>query len=274
MFPQRSKDTPPQRFTSTGQTIIGLPCFVMNNYQSSAKKLFKVDLCKSAQVLNISALFLSSSYPVQAHNKQPCTQNQTTLHGGVIVAVQTVATPKRTFKLFKFNTTKLNLFLDIGLALAFVVELQEHFTGLRNHELIGVGLGIAMLIHIVLHWKWVWNITKTFFRNLFYSSRLSYILNTALLIDMAVITVTGILISRTLGLNLGVTQSAQMTFKSLHVLASNFSLLLVGTHVAIHWKWILSNSKKYLFRITSGKGKATKVPTVPALSLTQSTAQE
>jgi len=187
------------------------------------------------------------------------------------MAVQPIVAPKSKSNLFKINTIKLNLFLDIGLALAFVVELQEHFTGLRNHELIGVTLGIAMLVHLVLHWKWVWNITKTFFRNLFHNSRLSYLLNAALLVDLAVITVTGILISRTLGLNLGVAQSAEMTFKSLHVLASNFSLLLVGTHVAIHWKWILSNSKKYLFRITSGKSKAAQAP---ALSLKQSTAQE
>ncbi len=190
------------------------------------------------------------------------------------MAVQTLAAPKRTSNRFKINTTKLNLFLDLGLALAFVVELERHFTGLRNHELIGVALGVASITHIVLHWKWVWNITKTFFRNLFHSSRFSYILNAALLVDMAVIIVTGVLISQTLGLNLGIARDAQMTFKSLHVLASNFSLMLVGTHVAIHWKWILSNSKKYLFRLPIGKGKALKSPTVPALSLKQSTAQE
>ncbi len=189
------------------------------------------------------------------------------------MAVQQAVVQKRKFNLFKINTTKLNLFLDMGLVLAFVVELERHFTGLRNHELIGVAIGVTLLTHIVLHWKWVWNITKNFFHNLFHSSRLSYILNAALLVDMAVIIVTGILISETLGLNLGVARDAQMTFKSLHVLASNFSLMLVGTHVAIHWKWILSNSKKYLFRIPGIKGKTPKLTTAPALSLKQSVAQ-
>ncbi len=190
------------------------------------------------------------------------------------MAVQTVAAPKRTLNRFKLNTTKLNLFLDLGLALAFVVEMERHFTGMRNHELIGVAMGIALLIHIVLHWKWVWNITKNFFRNLFHTSGFSYVLNALLLIDMAVIIITGILISETLSLNLGIARDAQMTFKSLHILASNFSLMLVGTHVAIHWKWILSNSKKYLFRITRGRGKSPKSPATPALSLKPSAAQE
>ncbi|MCA0455129.1 MAG: DUF4405 domain-containing protein [Chloroflexi bacterium] len=172
-----------------------------------------------------------------------------------MTAVQ-AAVPKQKSKVFKLNTTKLNLFLDIGLALAFVVELERHFTGLRNHELIGLGMGIALIVHFVLHWKWSWGITKSFFRNLFHTSRLSYILNILLLVDMGVIIVTGILISETLGLNLGISRRSEQTFKSLHVLGSNFSLMLVGLHVAIHWKWILSNTKKYIFRIKSGQAKA------------------
>ena len=47
------------------------------------------------------------------------------------------------------SRSKVYLFLDIALALAFVAELEEHLVGLRNHELIGVGLGVA------LHWKWI-----------------------------------------------------------------------------------------------------------------------
>ncbi len=190
------------------------------------------------------------------------------------MAVQQITLPKQKTNRFKINTTKLNLFLDIGLALAFVVELERHFTGLRNHELIGLVMGLALITHIVLHWKWVWNVTKSFFRNLFHSSRLNYVLNVGLLIDLGVIIVTGILISETLGLNLGIARDAQMTFKSLHHLASNFSLILVGTHVALHWKWILSNTKKYIFRITGGKSKAAKAPASPELTLKPSRVQE
>ena len=190
------------------------------------------------------------------------------------MTVQSNVAPKRKFRLPKLNIVKLNLFLDLGLALAFVVELERNFTGIRNHELIGITLGIALLIHILLHWKWVWSITKQFFRNLFHSSRLTYILNLTLMIDMVVIIVTGILISETLGLNLGIARSSQMTFKSLHILASNFSLMLVATHVAIHWKWILSNTKKYIFRVTSGKAKPAKSPTVPVPLFKPSAAQE
>jgi hypothetical protein len=189
------------------------------------------------------------------------------------MTVQPIAAPKRK-RLPKLNTVKLNLFLDIGLALAFVVELERDFTGMRNHELIGITMGIALLIHILLHWKWIWGITKQFFRNLFHTSRLNYVLNLTLMIDMVVIIVTGSLISETLGLNLGIARSSQMTFRSLHFLASDFSLMLVAAHVAIHWKWILSNTKKYIFRITSGKAKPAPSPAAPALTFKPSSAQE
>lgn len=140
------------------------------------------------------------------------------------------------------NPNKLNLYLDLALCLAFIVEMEEHFTGLHNHELLGLGLGIAILIHVALHWDWVVSITKRFFSKLFHESRLNYGLNLALLIDMIVIVATGVLISRTLGLQLGVPESVQ----SLHLLASHLSLVLIGLHVALHWKWIITHVQKYL----------------------------
>ncbi|MCC7452041.1 MAG: hypothetical protein IT324_31840 [Anaerolineae bacterium] len=96
---------------------------------------------------------------------------------------------------WKINPTKVNLFLDPAIALAFVVELEEHFTGIRIHELLGLAFGAAFIVHIVLHWRWIVGVTRHFFKRLFHESRLNYVLNIALFIDMLVATVTGILIA-------------------------------------------------------------------------------
>ena len=141
------------------------------------------------------------------------------------------------------SRSKVYLFLDIALALAFVAELEEHFVGLRNHELIGVGLGAALLVHILLHWRWLLSITRTFLHKLLHESRLNYALALVLFVDLGVTIVTGILISRTLGLNFNIGGS----WERIHVVAADFSLLLVALHVALHWKWIASHAKKYLF---------------------------
>jgi len=151
--------------------------------------------------------------------------------------------------LLKINRTKLNLFLDMGLALAFVVELQMHFTGLRLHELLGLAFGAAFAIHIVLHFDWIVSITRHFFKKVFHETRLNYVLNLAVFIDLITATVTGILISRTL--NLGISLGSQQgTVHQLHILSSDFSLVLIGLHVALHWKWIATHAKKYLFTVS------------------------
>jgi len=153
------------------------------------------------------------------------------------------ATARRRFRL---NTPRLNLWLDLALLVVFVMELELDFTGLTLHEWLGMGMGAALILHIVLHWRWIVNVTRTFFRKLLHESRLNYLLNLLLLADLGVIIVTGVLITRTLGLDFGLTRATSHNIQRWHILASNFSLLLVGLHVALHWKWIANNAARYL----------------------------
>ncbi len=153
----------------------------------------------------------------------------------------------------KVNRTRLNLLLDIALALVFAALMEEHFTGLRIHELVGVVVAFAFLIHIALHLDWIVSITRTFFVRLFHETRLNYVLNLALFIDMVVVIVSGILISRTLGLSLGLAADAQFPLQLLHTGASQLSLIIVGFHVALHWKWILTSVQKYLPRLPGSR---------------------
>lgn len=146
----------------------------------------------------------------------------------------------------KINRTRLNLILDTALALVFATLMEEHFTGLRIHEIVGIAVAVAFLTHIALHLDWIINITRTFFVKLFHETRLNYVLNLALFVDMIVIIATGILISRTLGLSLGVAASAQFPLQLIHTGASQLGLIIVGFHVALHWKWILTSVQKYM----------------------------
>ena len=53
----------------------------------------------------------------------------------------------------------------------------------------------------------------------------------------------GILISRTIGLAVPHLDGME----PIHMLASHLSLILIGLHVALHWKWIVTHVQKYLF---------------------------
>ncbi|MBX3064819.1 MAG: DUF4405 domain-containing protein [Anaerolineae bacterium] len=169
----------------------------------------------------------------------------------------------------RININRVNLYLDIALVIAFAVEMEEHFTGLHNHELLGLAFGTALLIHIVLHWSWIVSVTKSFFAHLFHESRLNYVLNLALLIDMGVVVITGIIISRTLGLNLGGSDNG--VIQPLHLLASHLSLILIGLHVALHWKWIVTHVQKYLLRLPQLLRRGvTPVPSEAAIQFSSS----
>lgn len=147
----------------------------------------------------------------------------------------------------KLNKVRLNVYLDLLLTGMFIIEMEEHFTGLALHELLGLTFAVAFILHIILHWDWVVSITRTFFRKLLHESRLNYVLNVILFADMAFITISGILISRTLGLNLSLGQEFQRTLKMLHMVGAELVLIIVALHVAMHWKWIMTNGARYLF---------------------------
>src|SRR5690348_6814348 len=138
------------------------------------------------------------------------------------------------------------LYFDIVLVLAFVLDMEVHFTGVRIHELLGVGIAVMFLLHIVLHWKWLVGITGKFFLRVLQQSRLSYLLSLALFLDVVVMIVSGIIISRTLGFNFNVRGPNQFPWQQVHELSSQLSLVLAGLHVALSWEWIAINAKKYL----------------------------
>lgn len=153
----------------------------------------------------------------------------------------------------KTSRNKINLYLDLILTVLFVFEMEVQFTGLGLHELLGLLFAILLGIHIVLHWQWIVSITRTFKKKVLHESRLNYVLNAALFLDVLLMTISGLMIAQTLGYALGLSDSGMSTWLFLHVVSSQLSLILIGLHVALHWKWIVSNTKKYLFRTATGR---------------------
>ena len=147
----------------------------------------------------------------------------------------------------KLSDTARNLFVDLAIAAGFLTALQPHFTGMTIHEWLGISLGGAFLLHILLHWRWLYATTSRFFKKLARQSRINFILNLALLIDFTIITLSGILISEEVLPLLGLEGSHDMVWKSLHTTSADLAIWIVGLHIALHWKWVLSAARKYLF---------------------------
>jgi hypothetical protein len=91
--------------------------------------------------------------------------------------------------------TRLDFWFDLVLLLGFTLAYSYGFTGIAIHEWLGIGLGLALLIHLTLHWDWVIRTTRRLL-NPRGPDKVIWIVNLALLFGMTLCVASGILISR------------------------------------------------------------------------------
>jgi hypothetical protein len=142
--------------------------------------------------------------------------------------------------------TKTNLIVDIAILIAFLVSNNPSLTGLAVHEWFAVAAGVVVFVHVLFHWDWVVNISKTFFKKLIHESRFNYIVN-ALLFGMYILVfMSGLMISRNVMQTLGIHIPASPAWREFHSLSANLALLLTGLHFAMHWKWFVNATQRYI----------------------------
>jgi hypothetical protein len=134
--------------------------------------------------------------------------------------------------------TKVDLFLDAWLLLAFGVAFTFSFTGLNIHEWFGLTFGLAILIHLTLHWDWVvrttWGLMSTTRRR-----RLMWVVNAVLLLDMTLCVASGILISEVAIPSLGIRLAGVGGYwTTLHARTADAAIVLIAVHIGLDWRWI------------------------------------
>lgn len=136
--------------------------------------------------------------------------------------------------------------IDVIMAVTFVLLFNKRvFGGMTFHEVAGTAIGVAFLTHMALNWRWIKNVTRKLFdKKLPGKTRFSYGLNLLLLICMATIMVSGIFVSRVLFPNVNIGNEGW--FKMLHISLSFLTLIIVGIHVGMHWKWVITVWNKML----------------------------
>jgi cytochrome b561 len=144
--------------------------------------------------------------------------------------------------------TQLDFWLDLVLLVAFALDYSFQFTGLSIHEWIGLGFGVALLLHITLHWDWVLRTTRRVFGRLAGRERIRWFVDLALLLVMTLCVVSGILISRSALPALGITPLAGAFWTGLHTTSADITVALVGLHVALSWRWGLTVGRRILRR--------------------------
>ena len=146
----------------------------------------------------------------------------------------------------KLNINRINLWVDIAILIAFLITTAPRFGGIAVHEWLSSAFGVAIVVHLLLHWGWIVRTVRKFFSALPRMTRINAILNIALFIDMTILMFSGFMISRVMLPLLGITPPPGFTWRGLHSLTSNIALLLIGLHIAVHLGWIVDMFNRHV----------------------------
>src|SRR5512142_492736 len=102
------------------------------------------------------------------------------------------------------SQTKTKLVIDITLFAAFLIAMDPRSSGIPVHEWLAISLLAVAIIHLLLSWDWIVQITRRFIGKTNNQSRINYILNWLLFIDGAVIMLSGFMISEAVLPSLGI----------------------------------------------------------------------
>ena len=149
-------------------------------------------------------------------------------------------------------SNKTNLTLDLIIFVAFLFVASPRSTGNTIHEWLSTAFIATLILHLLFHWKWIVNITTTFFKKLFHHSRLDYIVDLTFLIAMVGALFTGFMISRDVLAVFGLQAPQGGAWRWVHSLLSDLSLIALGVHVALHWKWIVNHFDRYITQPVRG----------------------
>ncbi|MCB0114628.1 MAG: DUF4405 domain-containing protein [Caldilineaceae bacterium] len=161
----------------------------------------------------------------------------------------------------RISDTLQNFGIDILIFVAFIMDMNVRFTGIAIHEWLGIAFGVSLIVHLLLHWRWISAITQRFFRRVPLNDRINYLLNILLFVDFVVLVVTGLWISEVAMATLGLPVQRGFAWRILHTLSADISIWLIGLHLAFNWKWVANAAKRYLWQPIFARRQRTPVET-------------
>ena len=130
--------------------------------------------------------------------------------------------------------------IDVVLLVLFIGAAEPRPTGILWHEWLGIGFGVVAVVHIYRSWDWIVAALSRIFTHQTATTRFSLILNILVFVAATLAVVSSIAISREALPTLGLAWLTNHAWRGLHGLSAEASVILVGIHVAMHWRWIVN----------------------------------
>jgi hypothetical protein len=130
--------------------------------------------------------------------------------------------------------------IDVVLLVLFIGAAEPRPTGILWHEWLGIAFGVIAVVHIYRSWDWIVATLSRVFAQQTVTTRFSLVLNILVFVSMTLAVVSGIAISREALETLGIEWLTNNAWRGLHGLSAEAAVILVGIHIAMHWKWIVN----------------------------------
>ena len=141
----------------------------------------------------------------------------------------------------------LSLWLDAVMLLVFAALLSWRLTGVPIHEWAATALLVVLVVHLVIHWRWV-ETRIAMLRTGPRRTRVNVLLNLTLFIAMGAALVSGFVISKVMFPNT-LTPSDYLRWHGLHDGASMLAMVAVGLHLALNWDLVAGGLRRAARRI-------------------------
>ena len=125
-------------------------------------------------------------------------------------------------------------FLDATLLTAFLLVMSFHFLPRILHEVLGVVMLAAVILHFVLNRRWFFN----FYRGKLSARKIfSTLINFSMLATFAVIFASGVCMSNYIFNDfVSLELRRNFTLHQLHVSLPYILMILIGLHIGLHWR--------------------------------------
>ena len=141
------------------------------------------------------------------------------------------------------------LIVNSILAIAFVAISAPQATRIPAHEWISLAFIGILAVHLLFSWTWIVGVGARLLSALRGQVRFNFVLDVFSYLAMVAVIVSGIVISESALPSLGLPRVHDRFWAVIHDRASEFLLILIGTHLAMHWDWIVAA----LGRLFSGR---------------------
>ena len=137
-------------------------------------------------------------------------------------------------KKIKSRKTVLLLLADAVLLGGFWLVNQVKLTGIAFHEWFGIALGLILILHLVMHWRWVVNIAKKFFQRSGLMQHIKLVLDIVGFAAFFTIIISGVLMSKSVLPTLGLSGLRSHSLKMIHVTATNLTIYMIAGHMLLN----------------------------------------